>query len=77
MLDNCVLPAGAGQRAHYETLGSADLGTPAPKGRCINVFRTLGRTALVAHLPAHFRSFNELRLPCIANSPPWPTEWCR
>lgn len=67
MLDNLLVHLlGAGQRAHYETLGSADLGHTSAKGERfrINVFRTLGRTALVArHLPAHFRSFNELRLP--------------
>lgn len=54
------------QRQDFRTKGTVDLGYSAPGGERfrINVFRSLGRPALVArHLPSRFASFNELRLP--------------
>ncbi|MGQ0710521.1 MAG: type IV pilus twitching motility protein PilT [Rhodoferax sp.] len=57
---------GPTQASDYAAKGSVDLGysTRAGERFRINVFRSLGKAALVArHLPAHFRSFHELRLP--------------
>lgn len=54
------------QRQDFRAKGTVDLGYSAPGGERfrINVFRSLGRPALVArHLPSRFASFNELRLP--------------
>lgn len=55
-----------GQQKDFDDKGTVDLGyTSSDDERFrINVFRTLGRAALVArHLPSRFGSFNELRLP--------------
>ncbi len=57
---------GASQASDYASKGAVDLGysTRAGERFRINVFRSLGKAALVArHLPAQFRSFQELRLP--------------
>jgi twitching motility protein PilT len=54
------------QQRDYRHNGTVDLGYTSSAGERfrINVFRSLGRTAIVArHLPAHFASFGELRLP--------------
>jgi twitching motility protein PilT len=54
------------QQRDLRSKGTVDLGYSAPGGERfrINVFRSLGRMALVArHLPSRFASFNELRLP--------------
>ncbi|MBK1680877.1 type IV pilus twitching motility protein PilT [Rhodocyclus tenuis] len=56
----------AGQHADLVQKGSVDLGHSSGCGERfrINVFRSLGQTALVArHLPSRFASFAELRLP--------------
>lgn len=57
---------GQQQQRDFVSRGSVDLGLTSKSGERfrINVFRSLGRVALVArHLPSQFRSFNELRLP--------------
>jgi twitching motility protein PilT len=57
---------GAQQGRDLADKGTVDLGFTAQNGERfrINVFRSLGRPALVArHLPSRFLSFNELRLP--------------
>ena len=57
---------GQQQQQDFITRGSVDLGLTSKEGERfrINLFRSLGRVALVArHLPSQFRSFNELRLP--------------
>lgn len=54
------------QAADLSEKGTVDLGFTSAAGERfrINVFRTLGKSALVGrHLPANFLSFNELRLP--------------
>jgi len=63
LLDSLLAP---NQQDDYRSRGSVDLGySSAPGERFrINVFRSLGRPALVArHLPSRFSSFAELRLP--------------
>ena len=57
---------GAQQVRDLAEKGTVDLGLTSQNGERfrINVFRSLNRPALVArHLPSHFASFNELRLP--------------
>lgn len=57
---------GSMQAADFAAKGSVDLGYTSRAGERfrINVFRALGKPALVArHLPARFKSFGELRLP--------------
>lgn len=57
---------GEHQLTDLKARGSVDLGytSRGDERFRINVFRSLGKTALVArHLPSQFRSFNELRLP--------------